>query len=80
MVLDVPRRCHSWVGDPSRPLFITEGARKADAAAARGLCCLALLGVWGWRGTNGNGGKTALPDWSLSRSMAALSMSCSIRT
>lgn len=63
MVLDVPRRCHSWVGDPSRPLFITEGARKADAAAARGLCCLALLGVWGWRGTNGNGGKTALPDW-----------------
>jgi hypothetical protein len=44
-------------------LFITEGARKADAAAARGLCCIALLGVWNWRGTNAKGGTTVLADW-----------------
>ena len=24
---------------------------------------MALIGVWNWRGTNGRGGKTALPEW-----------------
>ena len=27
------------------------------------VCCIALLGVWNWRGTNDKGGKTALADW-----------------
>ena len=45
------------------PLFITEGARKADAAVSQGACCVALLGVWNFRGTNEYGGKVALPDW-----------------
>ncbi len=63
MVLDVPPTARPWLGDPHRPLLITEGARKADSAVSRGLCCVALLGVWGWRGTNGFGGKTALADW-----------------
>ena len=63
MVLDVPQRVRPWLADPSRPLFITEGARKADAAASKGLACVSLLGVWNWRGTNGDGGKTALGDW-----------------
>jgi Domain of unknown function (DUF3854) len=49
--------------DPTVPLFITEGVRKADAAVSTGLCCVALLGVWNWRGTNETGGKTALADW-----------------
>jgi hypothetical protein len=31
--------------------------------ASRGLCALALLGVWNWRGTNADGGKTALAEW-----------------
>src|SRR5437879_2093498 len=65
MLLDVPPRARPGIGDPARPLFITEGVRKADAAVSRGLCCLALLGVWNWRGTNEWGGKTALPDWEL---------------
>ncbi len=30
-------------------LFITEGARKADAAVSKSLCCVDLLGVWNWR-------------------------------
>jgi hypothetical protein len=63
MVLDVPSGARPHLGDPSRPLFITEGARKADAAVSQGLCCVALLGVWNWRGTNEDGGKGALADW-----------------
>ena len=27
--------------------FPTEGAKKADSAVVCGLCCVALLGVWG---------------------------------
>jgi hypothetical protein len=30
---------------------------------SRGLCCIGVLGVWGWRGTNELGGRAALPDW-----------------
>jgi hypothetical protein len=63
MVLDVPPGARQSLGNPAVPLFVTEGARKADAAVSRGLCCVALLGVWNWRGTNEEGGKVALPDW-----------------
>jgi Domain of unknown function (DUF3854) len=48
---------------PLVPLFITEGVRKADAAISQDLCCISILGVWNWRGSNQYGGKTALPDW-----------------
>ncbi len=61
--LDVPAGVGDQLGDPSIPLFVTEGSKKADAAAARGLCCVALIGVYGWRGTNTMGGKVALADW-----------------
>jgi hypothetical protein len=63
MVLDVPPPAREWIPSPERPLFLTEGVRKADAAVSHGLCCLAVLGVWNWRGTNPHGGKAALPDW-----------------
>ncbi len=63
MVLDVPPFCSSLLGDPSIPLFVTEGIKKGDALASRGLCVVALLGVWNWRGTNEAGGKTSLPEW-----------------
>ena len=63
MALDVPPGARAMLGDPSEALFITEGARKADAAVSGGLCCVSLLGVWNWRGTNAKGGKTALPEW-----------------
>lgn len=58
IVLDVPPRARQWLRDRQRPLFITEGVRKADAAVSRGLCCIALLGVWNWRDSDG-----LLPDW-----------------
>ena len=71
MLLDIhprlsrPRDCGkvALIADPAVPLFITEGILKGDAAISIGLCCLALLGVWNWRGSNNAGGKTALGDW-----------------
>ena len=63
LILDVPPRCRSALGDPQVELWITEGAKKADALADRGMCAISLNGVWAWRGKNVHGGKTALPDW-----------------
>jgi DNA polymerase I-like protein with 3'-5' exonuclease and polymerase domains len=63
MVLDVHPSVRKKLGDPSVPLFVTEGVKKGDALVSRSLCAATLLGVWNWRGTNGRGGKTALPDW-----------------
>ena len=63
MAIDVPPRILGKVRHPHVPLFITEGVKKADAAISIGLCCIALIGTWNWRGTNERGGKTALPDW-----------------
>src|SRR5262249_39003112 len=61
--LDVQPAIRPHVRNPQRPLLITEGVRKADAAVSKGLCCIALLGVFNFRGTNPEGGKVALPDW-----------------
>lgn len=63
MVVDVPPRVREKLGDPSIPLTVTEGVRKADAAVSHGLACIALLGVWNWRGSNDEGGLTALAFW-----------------
>lgn len=71
MLIDV----HSWltrlrennktslISDPSVPLWISEGIAKGDSAVSVGLCCVTLLGVWNFRGTNSAGGTTALADW-----------------
>jgi hypothetical protein len=61
--IDIPPGCREQVTNPAVPLWITEGARKADAAVAAGLCCVSVSGVWNWLGTNPVGGKVALPDW-----------------
>src|SRR5439155_17635493 len=63
MALDVPPTVRPHLSDPSIPLYITEGSRKADAAVSKGLCCIGLLGTYGWRGTNPKGGRTALADF-----------------
>jgi hypothetical protein len=61
--MDVPPGIGALLDDPSVPLLVTEGVKKADAAACAGLACVALPGVWSWRGQNGYGGKTAIADW-----------------
>ena len=63
MALDVHPMARDRLGDPSVPLFVTEGVKKGDALVSQGLCAVALLGVWNWRGTNEKGGKIALPEW-----------------
>ena len=61
--IDVPPTVGSMLGNPDVPLFITEGSRKADAAASIGLACISIPGVWAWLGTNPKGGKVALSEW-----------------
>ncbi len=51
------------LSDPAVPLWVTEGVRKGDAAASAGLCCIALLGVWNWKGTRPDGTSGPLDDW-----------------
>jgi hypothetical protein len=63
MALDMHPFCRELLKDPGVPLFVTEGIKKGDALASRGLCAVALIGVWNWRGTNEYGGKMALPEW-----------------
>lgn len=63
MMLDVHPFAREKLGDPSIPLFVTEGIKKGDALVSRNLCAVSFLGVWNWRGTNGHGGKVALPEW-----------------
>jgi Domain of unknown function (DUF3854) len=61
--LDVPPSVRHQLKDPAIPLYVTEGPRKADSAVSHGLCCVSILGVWNWRGTNEDNGKVALADW-----------------
>ncbi len=56
--LDVPRRAREALVGPEVTLFITEGAKKADAAVSQGACCISVMGVWAWRGPRG-----PLGDW-----------------
>jgi hypothetical protein len=63
VLIDVPPIVQSDLSDPSNPLWITEGIKKADSAVSHGLVCIGLTGVWNWRGTNEDGGKLVLPDW-----------------
>ena len=63
MALDVHPFCRESLGDRGIPLFVTEGIKKGDALVSRGLCAVALIGVWNWRGTNEHSGKTALAEW-----------------
>lgn len=62
--LDVLPRFHSRLADPNTPLLITEGAKKADAAASLdGYVVININGVFGWRGKSRAGGAVALADW-----------------
>ncbi len=59
-VLDVNPLVRGLLDDPNVPLLVTEGAKTADSANSRGLCCINLNGVYGFRGTNDKGGIATL--------------------
>lgn len=54
--LDVPQRCRAFLGDADAPLWFTEGSRKADSLASRGVVVVSTPGVESW------GGPSAIPD------------------
>lgn len=46
------------IQDPTIPLWITEGVKKADSLTSRDICAVALAGVYNWRNTH-----ATLGDW-----------------
>lgn len=61
--VDVPLAVRPKLGNPSEVLWITEGCKKADAAASKGLACIALTGVWNFKHKNEHGGSAVLGDF-----------------
>lgn len=57
-VLDVHPSNRNRIADPTVPLWITEGVKKADALTSRGCCAIHLSGVFNWRSTLG-----VIGDW-----------------
>jgi hypothetical protein len=56
--LDVHPRNRDRIIDPTVPLWITEGIKKADSLTSCGACVVALTGVFNWRSRLGT-----LGDW-----------------
>lgn len=56
--LDVPPVVSDAVRDPSEPLWVTEGIKKADCLASHGKAAVTLTGVFNWRSKLGT-----LGDW-----------------
>lgn len=54
--LDCHPRAQPLLADPSVPLWVTEGAKKADALVSRGVVAVNVAGVFSFAGH-------ALPDW-----------------
>jgi putative DNA primase/helicase len=59
-VLDCHPATSKNLQNPEVDLIFTEGAKKADSLISQGFTAINLNGVWGWRGTNKQQGKTAL--------------------
>jgi hypothetical protein len=60
--IDSPPICHPMLGDQRIPIWITEGQKKGDSLASCGVCVIALLSVWGFKGKNDIGGLTVVAD------------------
>jgi hypothetical protein len=61
--LDIPPGVGRMLGDRSIPVWFVEGAKKADCAVQRGLCCVALSGVWGFMHKDPiTGNKVPIPE------------------
>jgi len=61
--VDCPPACLKTLQNPTIPLFITEGQKKADSLASQGACVIDLLGVWNFKSRNEFGGSTILADF-----------------
>lgn len=63
--IDMPLCCKDSINNPDISLFVTEGAKKADALATRGVCAINLNGVWGFKGKNDFNAPMLLADFDL---------------
>jgi hypothetical protein len=61
--IDVPVAARDAVLNPSAPLLITEGNKKAVLATQAGYATVALAGVWCWVGRDDNNSSLTIPDW-----------------
>src|SRR5262249_19871957 len=52
----------SVLADATVQLYVTEGEKKAAKAVQEGIPCIALAGVWSWRGKTADGEKAAISD------------------
>lgn len=48
-IIDVHPSMRVRAGDPNTELWVTEGVKKGDSLASRGLCTISLVGVWNWQ-------------------------------
>ena len=55
----------SMLKDPTKPIIITEGDKKAIKAVQEGFPCLSLGGVWGWKCKADNIDLEENPEWEL---------------
>jgi len=61
--LDVNPLMKDWICKADQIIYITEGAKKVDSLASHGMVGIGLKGIYGWRGKNQSGTKSALGDW-----------------
>lgn len=65
-VFDVLPRYRDALNDPTIPIWLTEGTKKADALASAfgdAIVPINMNGVYGWRGKMPNGGTNSIPDF-----------------
>jgi hypothetical protein len=66
LVLDVLPRYREGLQDPTKDLWFTEGAKKADALASvfgSSIVVVNIHGVWSWCKNDSSGARHALPDF-----------------
>jgi len=57
----IPAAVASILKDPSTPIYITEGEKKALKTTQEGLPCIGMGGLWSW--SDGTEEKTLIPDF-----------------
>jgi len=63
--IDMPKRSQQYASNPEVPLYVTEGAKKADSLATAGVCAVNLSGVWGFKSRNEFGAPILSADFDL---------------
>ncbi len=62
LIIDVPPGGRQFILDPALRLLVCVGVRSADAAASRGMACIALLHPRGWRNSSADWDRIPLAD------------------